>query len=98
MKKRIGGLVSKIGSFFKKITQPIRNTKVWKFLRRKVLRSPFRGYFVASWRELKKVKWPDRKTATKLTLIVITFSLIFTVFTTIIDLGFERLARELFLN
>lgn len=98
MRKRIGGVFNKIGSLFRKLFAPVAKTKIWKFLRKYILKSPFRGYFVASWQELKKVTWPSRKTAWKLTLVVIVFSLVFTIFTTILDLGFERLARELFLN
>lgn len=87
-----------IGRFFVRITAPIRNSKPWKFLRRTILRSPFRGYFVNSWRELKKVEWPNRKTAWKLTLTVFIFSAVFAVFTAAIDLGFEKLAKEIFLK
>lgn len=87
-----------IGRFFVRITAPVRNTAVWKFLRRTILRSPFRGYFVASFKELKNVTWPDRKTAWKLTFTVIVFSAIFAVFTTGLDYVFEELARRIFLK
>lgn len=87
-----------VAEFFVKITAPIRNSHIWKFLRKYILRSPFRGYFVNSWMELRKVTWPNRKTAWKLTFTVIVFSAIFALFTTALDYGFERLARELFLK
>lgn len=80
------------------MTAPIRNSRVWKFLRRWILRSPFRGYFVSAWRELRQVTWPDRVTAWKLTFTVIAFSVVFALFTTALDYGFERLAKELFLK
>ncbi len=98
MGKRLKKVGSKIGGFFSKITAPVRGTKVWKFLRRTILRSPFKGYFVSSFRELKMVSWPDRKTSWKLTFTVIIFSAIFGVFTTALDFGFERLAKEIFLK
>lgn len=91
-------LFGAIGSFFVKITAPVRKNRVWRFLRRTILRSPFRGYFVASWRELKQVTWPNRKTALKLTATVIVFSAFFAALTSLLDLGFERIARELFLR
>ncbi len=98
MGKRLKKVGSKIGGFFSKLTAPVRGTRVWKFLRRTVLRSPFRGYFVNSWKELRKVEWPDRKTAWKLTFTVFLFSVLFAVFTSGLDFGFERLAKEIFLK
>ncbi len=81
-----------------KVTAPVRNNSVWKKARRTFLKSPFKGYFVRSYGELKKVEWPDRKTSWKLTGTVIAFSVVFAVFTTVIDLGFEKLAKALFIN
>lgn len=92
---KLGGSVK---SGILKITAPIRNTGVWKFLRRTVLRSPFRGYFVGSWQELKHVTWPDRKTAWKLTFTVVLFSVLFAILTSSLDYGFERLAKQIFLR
>lgn len=87
-----------LSSFFSRLTMPVRKTGAWRWLRRYILRSPFNGYFVDSFRELKKVTWPDRKTAWKLTLVVIVFSVVFSAFTTLLDVGFERLAKLIFLN
>lgn len=96
--KIIRPVANKIGKSVTKVTAPIRSTKAWKWLRKYVLRSPFGGYFVSSWQELKQVTWPDRKTSVKLTGVVITFTLIFVAFTALLDLGFERVAREIFLK
>ena len=102
MKKRIkqtfDKIFKKIKAFATKTTAPIRKTRVWKFLRKYVLRSPFRGYFINSWREVRKVKWPDRKTSWKLTLVVVAFSLVFAIFTAALDIGFEKLAKQIFLK
>ncbi|MFO0971477.1 MAG: preprotein translocase subunit SecE [Candidatus Saccharimonadales bacterium] len=98
MGKRIKKIRKSIADFFKKITAPIRNSKVWKFLRRTILRSPFRGYFISSWRELRQVTWPSRRTAWKLTLTVFLFSALFAAFTSGLDYGFEKLAKEIFLK
>jgi preprotein translocase SecE subunit len=98
MKKAIKKLAARIENMFLKISAPIRNSKVWKWLRKYILRSPFRGYFVSSWKELKKVDWPDRKTSLRLTGVVILFTLTFTVFTTLLDFGFEKLAKQIFLK
>lgn len=98
MGKRLKKVGVSIASGASKATRPVRENKVWKFLRRTILRSPFRGYFVASWKELRKVQWPDRKTSWKLTLTVILFSAIFAVITTSLDFGFEKLAKQIFLK
>ena len=87
-----------IGRFFKKVSAPIRNNKMWKRARKSFLKSPFKGYFKDSFQELKMVTWPDRKTSLRLTGIVIVFSVIFAVVTTLLDIGFDRLAKEIFLN
>ncbi len=98
MGKRLKKVGAGIKSGAMKATRPVRQTRVWKFLRRTILRSPFRGYFVDSWRELKKVTWPNRRTSWKLTFTVILFSVVFAVITTSLDFGFEKLAKQIFLK
>lgn len=98
MSKRLKKVSRKIGGFFSRLTAPVRSTAAWKFLRRTILRSPFRGYFVSALKELKNVQWPDRKTSWKLTFTVIIFSVIFAVITTSLDFGFEKLAKQIFLK
>jgi preprotein translocase SecE subunit len=98
MMGRVKQVGSSISRFTSKVTRPIRRSRIWRFLRRTILRSPFGGYFKNSWQELRLVKWPDRKTALKLTLVVIIFSAVFSAFTTALDYGFEKLAKQLFLK
>src|SRR5688572_20717739 len=96
--KRLNSVGGSVKSGASKITAPVRSTGAWKFLRRTILRSPFRGYFVGSWQELKQVSWPDRRTAWKLTFTVVLFSVLFAVLTSSLDYGFERLAKQIFLR
>jgi preprotein translocase SecE subunit len=98
MGKRLKNVGAGLKSGASKATRPVRETRVWKFLRRTILRSPFKGYFADSWRELKKVEWPNRKTSWKLTFTVIMFSVVFAVITTSLDFGFEKLAKQIFLK
>ena len=98
MGKRLKKVGTKVSNFFSKVTEPIRKTAVWKFLRKTILRSPFRGYFVNAFRELKEVTWPDRKTSWRLTFTVIVFSVLFATLTSTLDLGFEKLAKQIFLR
>lgn len=87
-----------IGAILKKLSAPVRKNKLWRYARKKFLKSPFGGYFKESFRELKKVTWPNRKTSIRLTGVVIVFSVIFAIITTLLDIGFDRLAKEIFLN
>lgn len=54
-------------------------------------------YVRESIQELRKVTWPSRKEAWKLTFAVIVFSTIFTLFIVIVDNIFEKLAERVFL-
>ena len=98
MGKRLKRVGASIKSGANKVTRPVRESKVWKFLRRTILRSPFKGYFVKSWQELRLVEWPNRRKAWRLTLTVILFSAVFAVVTTSLDFAFEKLAKEIFLK
>jgi len=64
----------------------------WRRLRP---RSP--KYFKESWAELRKVTWPSRREAWKLTLAVFVFSGVFTLFIVLVDNIFKFIAEELFL-
>ena len=49
------------------------------------------------WAELKKVTWPTRQEATRLTIIVLIICLILGVFLGAIDYGFTELVKGVFL-
>lgn len=53
-----------------------------------------KDYFVGSWRELRQVRWPNRKQTWALTLAVILFSLFFGIIIFLLDLGFTYLFKE----
>jgi len=55
-------------------------------------------YLKGSFAEIKKVKWPTRKEAAKLTFAVIMFAIMFAVFTSVLDFGINKLFEELFLK
>lgn len=55
-------------------------------------------YFKGAYAEIRKVKWPTRKEAAKLTFAVIIFSLVFAIFISIIDFGFNELFNKVFLQ
>jgi preprotein translocase subunit SecE len=63
----------------------------------RTLRPRIPKYFKESITELKKVTWPGRKEAWKLTLAVFIFSAFFALIIVIADFGFQKLAERLFL-
>ncbi len=65
--------------------------------RLKKIRPRVPRYFRESFAEIKKVTWPTRKEAWKLTLAVFIFSAFFTVLTVIVDIIFKLIAERLFL-
>lgn len=55
------------------------------------------SYFRNSWKELRNVSWPDRRTTIKLTFAVIVFAVVFAVLVAVIDYGLDKLFRALIL-
>ena len=53
-----------------------------------------RDYLVGSWRELRQVRWPNRKQTWALTLAVILFSLALGVLIFLLDAAFTRLFKK----
>lgn len=98
-KKSLSKATAKTKKFLKKeVDLPLSQPKgrVGKFFAKKRrIRAP--KYFRDSWKEVRKVNWPKRKEAIKLTLAVITFTLIFALFTSLIDYGFSQLVERIFL-
>ena len=75
-----------------------KNNKAKRLASKLRPRSPFRGYFIESWREIRRVKWPKRREAWKLTFAVIVFSVVFAAFLATLDFLFEKLAKVIFLR
>lgn len=68
-----------------------RDVKMPRWLR------AFFGYFSGSWRELRQVRWPNRRATWSLTAAVITFTLAFVVVILLLDYGFEQLFKKVIL-
>jgi preprotein translocase SecE subunit len=49
------------------------------------------GFFGEVWAELRRVHWPTRQEATRLTVLVLIVSTAFGIFLGLFDLGFSRL-------
>lgn len=82
----------------KEVNLPIKlpSNRIGSALQKK--RTIFFGkYFSESWAEIKKVTWPSRKESLKLTLAVILFTLIFTLFMSLTDLGVSNVVERILL-
>lgn len=60
-------------------------------------RIPLTKYFGESWKELKKVTWPNRRETLKLTMAVIIFTTVFTIFMSIADFGIGQVVERILL-
>lgn len=80
----------------KEVNIPLPKNKAGDFLgKKRNIHGP--KYFRESYQELKKVKWPTRKEALKLTFAVFIFTAIFTILISIADWGFSNLVEGIFL-
>ena len=53
------------------------------------------NYFVGAWRELRQVRWPDRKATWSLTFAVIVYSIFFFVLIILLDALFKYLFADI---
>ena len=57
----------------------------------KKIKQPRDNYFIGAWRELKQVRWPDRKATWSLTFAVVVYSIFFFVLVIVLDAAFKYL-------
>lgn len=55
-------------------------------------------YFRNSWKELRKVTWPNNKETFRLTFAVLMFSIVFGAMVTAADYGLDKLFKRIILN
>jgi preprotein translocase SecE subunit len=55
-------------------------------------------YIRNSWKELRQVTWPDGKESRRLTLAVIIFAVIFGAFVAVLDLGLDKVFKQVLLK
>ncbi|MEX2007020.1 MAG: preprotein translocase subunit SecE [Candidatus Saccharimonadales bacterium] len=65
---------------------------------KRVLNKLIPSYFIRSWREVRKVSWPNRKETWRLTLAVFIFAVIFGALAFGVDKGLDILFRDLVLE
>lgn len=54
------------------------------------------SFFVDSWSELKKVRWPNRRELINYTIVVLVTVTFVTLYFTVLDLGISELLRLIF--
>ncbi|MFV0485389.1 MAG: preprotein translocase subunit SecE [Candidatus Saccharimonadales bacterium] len=79
--------VDKKASKAAKKTEKKADKKAGKVKKQRKIFAPFR-YIRDSWRELRQVRWPDRKTTWKMTLTVIIYVIVFGAVITLLDAFF----------
>lgn len=95
--KAAGKGVKKATSPFSFLLKPFK-TKPMRAIGRFLAKVLLINYVISSWRELRKVTWPDRKQTLKLTLAVFMFSAVFSSIIAITDYGLDKVFRKILLN
>ena len=75
-------------------TETKSTDKTSKKRRFHILPSPLRN----AWAEVRQVTWPGRKETVRLTIAVLIFSIIFGSFIAVLDLGLDKLFKEVILR
>lgn len=75
---------------------PVPDNKTGKVLKKRVRLVP--RFVRESWEEIKLVTWPTKKEAARLTVAVLVFALVFSIFVQLLDVIFNRVVKEIFLK
>ena len=86
--------VARVGR--KEVYLPLPDTKAGRFLNKR--RHVIPQYFGLAFKELRQVKWPNRRETTKLTLAVFLFAIFFSFLISITDFGLDKLFKQLILK
>lgn len=101
-RRRIRKILSKIASSAKRLRLSERKVirlLTWPFkLLGKFLRWIIPSYFISSWRELRKVRWPNRKETWRLTLAVFIFAIVFGALVAGVDKVLGEIFKKVILN
>jgi preprotein translocase SecE subunit len=92
------GKLRSVREFGRKEYHPVKlpDNKVGRLLTKRGRLFP--RFFGDAWRELRQVTWPNRRETFKLTTAVLIFAIIFCGMVAIIDLGLEKLFRNVILK
>jgi preprotein translocase SecE subunit len=74
------------------------NTKTGRFIRRWLARLLLINYVTSSYRELRVVKWPNKRETVRLTIAVFVFSIVFGFVISASDFGLDKLFQKVLLR
>lgn len=101
---QVGKPVKALRSGLKGVTKPLKpvakpfQTKPVRKIGRVIAAVLLINYFRSSWRELRQVSWPDRKSTFKLTIAVFVFAIIFGAIVASADYGLDKLFHKILLS
>ncbi len=75
---------------------PMPANKFGNFLNKR--RSLMPSYFIDSFKELRQVVWPNRKTTVQLSAAVFMFAIFFSLIVTLTDYGLEKVFKQLIIK
>ncbi|MEO8105259.1 MAG: preprotein translocase subunit SecE [Candidatus Saccharibacteria bacterium] len=93
----VGRLLRPIGQAFAKLFRH----QPFKFIGqalRLIGRIIFPEYLRGSWRELRRVKWPDWNESRRLTVAVLIFAIVFGGLVSIVDYGLDKIFKQVLLK
>lgn len=92
--KRPFSAARRIGS--KEYYLPLPDNRLGRFLNKRRYVIP--RYFRESFKELKQVKWPNRKQTIQLTFAVFIFAIVFGILIAVVDYGLDKLFKKVLLK
>lgn len=75
---------------------PQKQSGFWGFMTKTRRFTP--TYFINSWRELRQVTWPNRRTTWKLVMAVFIFAFFFGTIIALVDFGLDKVFKQLLLR
>ena len=87
-------MVFKKSKKIKKVSTPKKTNKVLRSMAKPIgFLVKIGGYFKGSWKELRQVRWPDRKATWGMTAAVLLFTGFFAILIVLLDAGFNELFK-----
>ncbi len=94
---KITGTVGKTKSkLSKEFNIPLPNNRLGRFLSKRGRLLP--KFITESWGELRDVTWPNKKETYRLTVAVFVFSIVFGLIVALLDIGLDKVFKEIILK
>jgi preprotein translocase SecE subunit len=90
----VGRGIKKVLSPFSFLLKPFK-TRPARFIGRILGKILFINYIRDSWRELRLVEWPDRRSTIKLTIAVFVFAIVLSSLVAALDYGLDKIFKQI---